>query len=55
MQNFLACDAWLVGEEGRVADEHFKQNGTARPPIDSLVVALLAEYFWGDVVGRADS
>lgn len=43
VQDLLAGHAGLVGEEGWVAHQHLEQNCSARPPINGLVVATLAE------------
>lgn len=50
MKDFLACDRRVIREKGRVANQHLKEDGTNRPPVDCFIVTLLSEDFGGYVV-----
>lgn len=42
-----------LGVEGREPDHHFVDEGAEAPPVNGLAVALLVEYFGGEVFGSA--
>ena len=54
VHDLLAGDRRFIGEERRVANEHFEEDAADGPPVDRLIVALLPKHFWSDVIRRAD-
>ena len=55
LENLLACNRRFITEKWRVANQHLEENGTARPPVDCLVVALLTEDLGCNIVRGTDS
>jgi len=53
LEDLLACAGGIIREEGRITNQHLEHDDSNTPPIDTFVVALLNEDFWGDVVGSA--
>lgn len=54
MQNLLASYGRLVCKERGIANKHLKQYDADGPPVDSLIVALLAKHLRRNVVRCSD-
>lgn len=50
MEDLLARHRGLIGEERWIANQHLKEDGSARPPVHCFIVAILSEDLGRDVI-----
>ena len=55
MKNLLAGQRGVLREEGRISHQHFKQDNTQRPPINSLSIPVLSKDFRSNIIGGTHS
>jgi hypothetical protein len=53
VKDFLTSNGWLIREEGRIANHHFKHDHTHAPPVNSLIITMLSKNFRGNIVWGA--
>ena len=54
VNDFLVRLVGRLGAEWWVTDEAFEHDCAKRPPVALITIPLLQEYFWCDVIWRAD-